>query len=248
MTLVLRNLGAAALMLAHAASTGRRGKVRWKEVLRQLDELGTRSLWLISSGLAFFGAVVVVIAWAQARKYTGNVTVVGAAYFQLMVREFAPVTAALLAAARMGAGTSAELASMSVNEQLEALELSAADPVRELVAPRIIASVIAVPLLTIVGTVSATLSAAGMLTWYYGVDGRSFMDARFVEVGDLLCAGTKAVLCGLYIPLAASVRGMRAQNGAAAVGEAVTAGVVDACMGVLLIDFVVSMAFTLVGL
>jgi phospholipid/cholesterol/gamma-HCH transport system permease protein len=247
-TLVLRNLGAAALLLAHAAGTSRRGKVRWKEVLRQLDELGTRSLWLISSGLAFFGAVVVVIAWAQARKYTGNITVVGAAYFQLMVREFAPVTAALLAAARMGAGTSAELASMSVNEQLEAMELSAADPVRELVMPRIIASVIAVPLLTIVGTVSATLSAVAMLNWFYGVDGRSFMDARFVETGDLACAAVKAVLCGIYIPLAASVRGLRAQGGAAAVGEAVTSGVVDACMGVLLIDFLVAAAFLLMGI
>jgi phospholipid/cholesterol/gamma-HCH transport system permease protein len=248
MTLVLRNLGAAALMLAHAAQTSRRGKVRWKEVLRQLDDLGTRSLWLISMGLAFFGGVVVLIAWAQARKYTGNVTVVGAAYFQLMVRELAPLTAALLAAARLGAGTSAELASMSVNEQLEAMELSAADPVRELVTPRVIASMIAVPLLTIVGTVSATLAAAAMLNWYFGVDGKAFMDPRFVEKGDVLCALVKSVICGAYIPIAAAVRGMRAQAGAGAVGEAVTSGVVDACMGVLLIDFFIALAFRFVGL
>lgn len=248
MTLVLRNFGAAALLLVRAASTGVRGKVRWREVLRQLDELGTRSLWLVGSGMAFFGAVVVVIAWAQARKYTGNVTVVGSAYFQLMVREFAPITAALLAAARMGAGTSAELASMAVNEQLEALELSAADPLRELVLPRLLASVISVPLLTLVGTVAATLSAVAMLIFYYGVDGRSFMDPRFLGVGDVLCSLAKAVACGAYIPVAASARGLRAQGGAAAVGEAVTAGVVDACMGCLVLAFLIDALFLVAGL
>lgn len=248
MTLVLRNLGAAAVLLGRALATARGGKVRWREVMRQLDELGTRSLWLVAMGLGFFGAVVVVIAWAQARKYTGNVTVVGSAYFQLMVREFAPIAASLLAAARMGAGTSAELASMAVNEQLEALELSAADPVRELVAPRVLASTIAVPLLTVVGTVAATLSAVAMLTYYYGVDGASFMNPHFVRPGDILCALFKSLACGVYIPLAASARGLRAQGGAAAVGEAVTSGVVDACMGCLLIGFVIDAAFIMVGL
>jgi phospholipid/cholesterol/gamma-HCH transport system permease protein len=248
MTLVFQNIGAAVLLFWHSLTASRGGKIRWREVMRQLDELGTRSLSLIGSGLGFFGAVVVVIAWAQARRYTGNITVVGSAYFQLMVREFAPITASLLAAARMGAGTSAELASMAVNEQLEAMELSAADPVRELVAPRVIASAIAVPLLTIVGTVAATLSAVAMLIFYYGVDGKSFMDPHFLGKGDVACAFAKAFVCGGYIPLASSVRGLRAQGGAAAVGEAVTAGVVDACMGCLLVGFVIDAGFLMVGI
>lgn len=247
MTLVLRNLGAAVLLLWRSAQATRRVGLRWREVQRQLVELGSNTLWLIGSGLTFFGAVVVVIAWAQARKYTGNITLIGPAYFELMVREFAPVTTSLLVAARVGASTSAELASMSVNEQIEALELSAADPLAELVTPRILASLVAVPLLTVVGTAACTVSAFATLTWYYQVDGHSFVDPRFLDTGDVACAVTKTILCGLYIPVAAALRGLRARQGAAAVGAAVTSGVVDACMGCLLIDFAVAMVFLLIG-
>src|SRR6185436_18495349 len=138
----------------------RSGGLAVKECATQFVELGTRSSWLVGGGLAFLGAVMVSIAWAQARKYIGNITLVGPAYFELMIREFCPLTAAILCAARAGAGTSAELAAMSVNEQVEALELSAADPLAELVAPRVVASVLAVPLLTALGLVCATVAAA----------------------------------------------------------------------------------------
>lgn len=247
MSEAFRVFGAPAILFARMLGAVRRHGLSLREVLVQLVELGSRSVVLIGSGLAFFGAVMVTIAYAQARKYTGNITVVGPAYFELMVREFAPMTAALLAASRAGAGTSAELASMSVNEQLEALELSAADPLAELVAPRFVASVIAVPCLTAIGTVAATLAAVFTVTYAFGADGRTFMDARFVDFNDVACALVKAVLCGAFIPLAASSRGLKASGGAAAVGEAVTSGVVDACMGCLLIDFAVAAAFLGLG-
>ena len=244
----LRSVGAPAILLYRAIAASRRSGIWWREVMRQLVELGARSAWLVGGGLSFFGAVIVIIAYAQARKYTGNITVVGPAYFELMVREFAPLTTCLLVAARAGAGTSAELAAMSVNEQVEALELSAGDPLAELVMPRALASLIALPLLMAIGTVTATLTAVFTVTFVFHADGRSFMDPRFVDGGDLACAGIKAVMCGLYIPCAASWRGLQAKMGAAAVGEAVTAGVVDASMGCLLIDFAVASIFIVLGI
>ncbi len=234
-------------MLWRTVKVVRRRGVSWREVLVQLNELGSGSSWLVGSGLAFFGAVMVTIAYAQARKYTGNITIVGPAYFQLLVRELAPLTGVLLLAARAGAGTSAELASMSVNEQVEALELSAADPLAQLVAPRVIASVIAAPMLVCIGTVTATLAAVLTVTFVFHADGTTFMDPSFLQPADVLCAFVKAAVCGLYIPLAASVHGLRAKGGAAAVGEAVTSGVVDACMGVLLLDFLIALGFMLAG-
>lgn len=244
----LSTAGAPFLLLARTISSVRRSRVSARECAVQFVELGTRSSWLIGGGLAFLGAVLVSIAWAQARKYTGNITVVGPAYFELMIREFCPLTAAILCASRAGAGTSAELAAMSVNEQVEALELSAADPLAELVAPRVIASVIAVPLLTIVGIVASSLSAVATVTFVYGADGMTFIDPRFVDGGDVSCAAIKAVLCGLFIPLATCRRGLMAKGGAQSVGAAVTDGVVDAAMGCLLIDFTVTAAFFLVKL
>ncbi len=239
--------GAPALLFVRTLSATRRSGFNRREAAAQLAEIGSKSLLLIVSGLAFFGAVLVTIAWAQTRKYTGNITVVGPAYFELMVREFSPLLVAVLAASRIGAATSAELAAMSVNEQLEALELCSADPLAELVTPRLFASVVAVPLLMVVGTVAAAASARFVVTVVFGADGSAFTDASLVGPTDLLCAALKAVLCGGFIPLAAAARGLKAQGGAPAVGEAVTAAVVDASMGCLLIDFVVAAAFLLIG-
>lgn len=247
MSALLRIFGAPMILFFRTLAAIRRHGIDGRATLVQLVEVGSRSSLLIVSGLTFFGAVMVTIAWAQARKYTGNVTVVGPAYFELMVREFAPLLVALLAASRAGAGTSAELAAMSVNEQLEALELCAADPIAELVTPRLLASVIAVPALMVIGTVAATVSANLVATFAFGADGGAFTDARFIDPSDLVCALSKALLCGAFIPLAAAARGLKAKGGAPAVGEAVTAAVVDASMGCLLIDFVIAAAFLLIG-
>ncbi|MCC6335124.1 MAG: ABC transporter permease [Myxococcales bacterium] len=247
MTGVLQLVGAQALLLVRSAQSARREGLSRKEVLKQAAELGAASGLLIAVGMAFFGTVLVTIAWAQARKYTGNISLVGPPYFELIIREFSPLLTALLVASRAAASTSAELGAMAVNEQVEALELSAADPLAELVAPRVLASILTVPLLTALGVVTSAAAAALTVTYAFGADGGSFIDPRFVDGGDLLCAFLKAVLNGAFIPLAASLRGLRARGGAGAVGEAVTLGVVEACMGCLLIDFVVAAVFLILG-
>jgi phospholipid/cholesterol/gamma-HCH transport system permease protein len=235
--------GAPALLLARTVRASAREGLSWRECLRQLDELGVRSLWLVMTGMAFFGAVLVAFADSQARKFTGNLVIVGPAYFELLVREFGPVVSALLAAARGGASHGAELSTMSVNEQVEALEMSAGDPYADLVAPRVVAGLVGVPLLCILGTMAATLSAVAMASGVFGVDGWAFADARNVDGWDVLAGLMKAVGCGLYIPLAAAVAGLSARGGAEAVGEATTRAVVTACIGCLLIDFLVALGF-----
>lgn len=242
---VIQTLGAQMLLLARSLGSARREGLVGREVLRHMVALGAQSSLLVGAGMSFFGTVMVTIAYAQARKYTGNVTAVGPAYFELILREFAPMLTALLAASRQAASTSAELGAMSVNEQVEALELCAADPLAELVAPRIIASFLTLPLLTVIGTFFATLSAVSTVTLAFGADGRAFMDPAMVDRGDVACALVKSFVCGAFIPMAAALRGLRARGGASAVGEAVTAGVVEACMGCLLLDFLVAAVFLL---
>ncbi|MHB8876221.1 MAG: ABC transporter permease, partial [Myxococcaceae bacterium] len=97
------------------------------------------------------------------------------------------------------------------------------------------------------GTLAATASAVATVSLVFAADGFTYMDAQFITWGDLACGFSKTVLCGIYIPAAAAVRGLSARGGAAAVGRAVTLGVVDACLGVLLIDFVIALAFLLAG-
>ncbi|HLK99700.1 MAG TPA: ABC transporter permease [Myxococcaceae bacterium] len=245
---VLGFFGAPVVMLGRTVRASLREGLSWREALLHLHELGGRSVWLVMSGMAFFGAVLVTIAHAQAMKLVGNISVLGPAYFELLIREFGPVISALLTAARAGASHSAELSTMSVNEQVEALEMSAGDPYADLVAPRVLAGVLGVPLLCVLGTVAATASAVGTVTWVFGMDGGAFMDSRFVDGWDVFAGFLKAVGCGLYIPLAAAVAGLSASGGAEAVGEATTRGVVTACIGCLLIDFLVALAFQMVRL
>jgi phospholipid/cholesterol/gamma-HCH transport system permease protein len=236
-------LGAPWLLLFRAFKAARRSGVSVREVLAHVHEVGNRSVWLVTSGLAFFGVVMVAIAQQQAKRYTGNITVVGPAYFELLIREFGPMTCALLAAARAGAFNSAELASMTVNEQVEALRMSAGDPLSDLVAPRVLACVVAVPLLCVIGTIAASTSAVFTVFYIFDSNGFSFIDARYIDLGDIACGMSKAVLCGLWIPAAAARHGLAARGGSVAVGRAVTRGVVDASLGILVIDFVVALTF-----
>lgn len=230
-------------MLARAVgATARRG-VSLRDVVENIHRIGNRSAPLVVSGMAFFGVVMVVIADAQARRFTGSLSVVGPAYFELLVREFGPLTAALLAAARAGARDASELASMTVNEQIEALEMTAGDPLTDLVMPRVLAGLVAVPVLCVLGTAAATASAALCAQYAFGADGTAFIDARYVGIADIASAGTKAVLCGLYIPIASSWRGLATRGGASDVGDATTEGVVACVLGCLVIDLVVALAF-----
>jgi phospholipid/cholesterol/gamma-HCH transport system permease protein len=244
----MRGLGALAVLLARCVAAVAREGLSLRATLKALDDVGTRSLWLVTSGMAFFGAVLVTIANAQARRFTGTISVLGAPYFELMVREAGPLLAAALAASRAGAGVSAELAAQTVNGQVEALEMSAGDALSDLVAPRLVAGLIAVPLLCVVGTLTAAFSA-GLTAWLVtGIDGRAFLDPRFVDASDVLAGALKALACGLFIPLAAAQAGLSATGGTPGVGEATTRGVVSAVLVCLVVDFVVTLAFLAVGL
>ncbi len=244
----LRAVGAPWLLLARLPRACARGGLSWKECVAQLHEVANRSALLVISGMAFFGAVLVTLGYLQARRLVGNLTVLGPAYFELLVREMGPMLSAMLAAARSGAGTSAELSAMKVNEQVEALEMSAGEPLSDLVAPRVVGGLIGLPILCALGTLSASFSTVVTASLGYQIDGRSFVDPRYIDGGDLASAAVKAVLCGLFIPLAAAWRGLSAGSGPPAVGAATTEGVVSACLGCLVIDFVVTLAFSLVGL
>lgn len=230
------------LLLRTSGAAVRRG-VSFRAVVESIHQIGNQSAWLVISGMAFFGVVMVTIAHAQARKFTGNLSAVGPAYFELLIREFGPFTSALLAAARAGARNSSELASMSVNEQIEALEMSAGDPLSDLVAPRVMGGLFGIPVLCLLGTIAASLSAAAAAQFVFASDGTAFLDPRYVDAGDLWSGGLKAVLCGLYVPLAACWRGLAARGGSAEVGIATTEGVVAAVLGCLVIDLLVALAF-----
>ncbi|MBI5543856.1 MAG: ABC transporter permease, partial [Deltaproteobacteria bacterium] len=184
----------------------------------------------------------------QARRVVGDFSVVGPAYFELLLRELGPTFAGVLAAVRLGAAISAELASMKITEQVDALRMSAGDPVSDLVLPRLLGGFVAVPCLVIAGTMMAAAVSAVVANLVYGADGGAFLDAALVTRGDLAALALKTILYGVSIPIASVWAGLLARGGAAAVGEATTRGVVWASVSVLVIDWAVSGLLNSVGL
>ncbi len=231
------------ITLARSVRSGAREGVPWRDLVREVDDLGNQSVPLVVGGMAFLGMVMITHGALQARRVVGDLAVVGPAYFELLVREFGPAVSGLFAAVRIGAAVGAQSASMAATEQLDAMRLCAADPLREVVAPRLAACIIAFPLLGIVGTAAAAASASLFATYGYGADGWAFLDARFVTRGDLIQAGLKCVVFGALVPVAACREGFAARSGASSVGEALTRAVVLACTACVVADLIIAVIF-----
>ena len=198
-----------------------------KETLRQLFELGLRSAPLIAvSGMAV-GVVLSMHTRASLERF-GAESMIPAGLAMALVRETGPLTAALLLSGRIGAGIGAEIGAMKVTEQIDALEASAVDSFRYLVVTRVLACVIALPLLTtimnfagIVGGFLAETAATGMGLQLYFT--RAF---SLIEMSDYIPATLKTMVFGFIIATVSSYLGMNTTSGTEGVGRASTRAVV----------------------
>ena len=146
----------------------------------------------------------------------------------------------------MGAATTAEVGSMKVTEQIDALKLLGIDPITYLVFPRFIAAIISSLCLTVIA-VSVTLACAiSVAVNNYNFSVSEFINAlqHFIGIKDLVCSLVKGVVYGAVIPIISCAYGFRCQGGAEGVGTATTQAVVAATMAVIVLDFVLTYIFT----
>ncbi|MCU1282052.1 MAG: hypothetical protein JWM53_5598, partial [bacterium] len=145
---------------------GRRGtSITRGEVLRQLYQIGNRSLLFVCVTLGFLGMVLVFQTCLQVNRITGDLSQVGAEFIKILVHEFGPSLTAMMLATRVGAGIAAEIGSMVVTEQIDALRMNGVDPVDYLIVPRFLASLVMTGVLTTIGVAAAI--GMGALTAYY---------------------------------------------------------------------------------
>lgn len=217
-----------------------RGKIRWQEVGAQCYEIGNRSLVFIIFTLGFLGMILVFQAGFQAQKITGDLQLLGALFLQVLLREFAPTITALMIATRVGTGIAAEIGSMVVTEQVDAMRMNAAPPIQYLVVPRFIAGTLMMVVLTIVAVLVCYL--AGMATALYGfnVNPRTFINLNFISYADLVVCLVKSFVYGMAVPLVASYTGLQTHGGSAGVGWATTQSVVNCSLSVVVLDFFLS--------
>lgn len=211
----------------------------WRELIRQLDEVGSKSLPLVAMAGAAIGVVLSMEALSSLTRF-GAKALLPSAIVYSVVQEMGPIITSLVVSGRVGAGIGAELASMKVTEQIDAIEASALNPYRLLAATRILACILMLPLLTIAADACGVFTGWLAQTITDPISLRQFIDSGFkgATFNDFLPPTFKTAVFGLIIGVIACFQGMKTQGGAAGVGRAATESVVLSSLFVILADVV----------
>lgn len=207
----------------------------------QMLYMGVNSLPLIALVSVFTGSVA---AWQAAYQFEGFVPMryLGTAVSKAIIIELAPVLTALVVAGRVGASIAAELGTMRVTEQIDALEVMAIDPVRYLVLPRVISGIIMLPVLVIFADLVAILGAMAVAVNMVNVSSETFLNGvkAFFYVSDMIAGLTKAAIFGFIISFIGCYQGFITTGGAEGVGQSTMRAVVVSAVLILISDFVVA--------
>jgi len=211
----------------------------FRELFRQLDEIGSKSLPLVALAGAAIGVVLSMETRYSLTRF-GAKSLLPAAIVFSVVHDIGPIITGLVASGRVGAGIGAELASMKVSEQIDAIEASAVNPYRLLASTRILACILMLPLLTLAADFCALLMGWVAMTLVEPISLHQFINSGFKGTGfnDFLPPTFKTAVFGLIIGLTACFQGMRTKGGAEGVGRAATSSVVLSSLFVILADVV----------
>jgi phospholipid/cholesterol/gamma-HCH transport system permease protein len=208
------------------------------ETLRQLEEVMVRSAPLVAV-TALFTGMVLSLQTAYSLTRFGAKPYVGAVVGLALVRELGPVLAALMVGARVGAGIASELGSMKVTEQVDAIRAMGADPVQKLVVPRVIATTLGLPVLTVFAILLGVVGGGVVADLQYNISTSFYTQTvtNIVRIDDFLSGVAKTFVFGWGIGMVSCWVGLRASGGTAGVGRATTEAVVISAIGVLVSDF-----------
>lgn len=210
-----------------------------RELLRQCDEIGSKSLPLVAMAGAAMG-VVLSLETRDSLIHFGAKAMLPQVIFYSVIKESGPIITALVISGRVGAGIGAELGSMRVTEQIDAMEASAVDPWRFLVATRVIACILMLPLLTICSEFCAILMGWIAETVAEPTSLLHFIDraTKGVAFSDFIPPTLKTLVFGLIIGVVSCFQGMRTKGGTEGVGRSATSSVVLSSLFVILADVV----------
>jgi len=208
------------------------------DTLDQMDIIGVGSLPIVLLVGFFIGAVMVLHTGSQFSRF-GQTALTGDIVAIALVRELGPTMSGILVAGRCSSGIASELGSMLVTEQVDAMRAMGTDPIRKLVAPRVVATVMVLPLLTAVTDLvglfggfvisSSTLRLNSVQFWWRAV--------RALEFSDLMQGFSKAIVFGFILSTVGCYQGLSVRGGTQGVGRATTQAVVVSCVIILISNF-----------
>ncbi len=210
----------------------------------QVEQLGIRSL-AIASATAIFVGMVMTLQFAYFAEQYGAQDALGRIIGLSEARELAPSLTSLVVGCRIAAGMAAELGSMAVTEQIDAIRALGADPVRKLVVPRLTAGTLVIPLMCMLAFVFGMVASMFVASASFGVSSETFRSAALdaLQVRDLASGIAKTPFFGFLITLIGCYFGMNTQGGTEGVGRSTTSSVVVAAIAILVADALLTQIF-----
>jgi phospholipid/cholesterol/gamma-HCH transport system permease protein len=218
-----------------------KGKFNYANIVEQMALVGPESLLIALLTSTTIG-MVFTIQVAREFLNIGAGQVVGGVLALSLTRELAPVLTAVVLAGRVGSAFAAELGTMKVSEQIDALYILKTDPVDYLVIPRVVACCVMLPLLTILSIVTGMLGGLLIATTIFGMPGRVFIDSarNFLDAWDVCSAPIKAICFGALIAIIGCNWGLTTTGGAKGVGQSTTTAVVTSLLAIFISNFFLS--------
>ncbi len=235
------DVGRIFLLVGETFSVMGRGLRSFRLVVDEMHAIGVQSLLLVLIVSVFTGAVAAVQAAYQFSSVV-PLKYIGSVIMRSVIIELGPVLTSLIVGGRVGAAIAAELGTMRVTEQIDALEAMAINPVRYLVVPRVVASIVMLPILVMIANAVAIFGGYVVSVTSIGVSTHTYVMGLkdFFYVKDLMSGIIKAVFFGAIIGWMGCYHGFRTEGGAEGVGVATTRAVVSSCVLVLISDYVLA--------
>lgn len=211
-------------------------------ILRQFIDIGYYSLPVVGLTAIFIGMVLALQLHTGFTRYTGGAGAVAQVVVLAMTRELGPVIAGLMVAGRIGAAIAAEIGTMRVTDQIDALTTLSTNPFKYLVVPRLVAGLLALPVLVLVADIIGVFGGFLVGTYKLEYNPASYLHATadFLRTGDVVSGLIKAAVFGFIIALMGCYQGYYSRGGAQGVGAATMNAVVSASIMILMLDYILS--------
>ncbi len=215
-----------------------RPPLKLRNIFKQMEFVGVKSIFVVVLTGTFTGMVMALQGYHGFRMFSAE-SLVGSTVALGMTRELGPVLTSLMVTARAGSAMAAELGTMRVTEQIDALYVMAANPIKHLIVPRVIAGVLMVPMLTVVSDFVGIVGGYFVGVHILGINEGIFIRniTRLVELNDIYNGLVKAACFGLILTVIGCYKGFNTRGGAEGVGRATTEAVVLASITILISDY-----------
>jgi len=237
----LAEFGRLTIFAGTAVSHIVRPPIYWRLLFQQMWLIGYNSLPVVGLTALFTGAALAQQIFVGGSRFNAESVVPGVVVIAI-VRELGPVLGGLMVAGRVSSAMAAELGTMRVTEQIDALYTLSTDPFKYLVVPRLLASVIALPLLVLIANIIGVLGGFLIGTERLDLNGTTYLQVTtdFLEQADIISSLVKAAVFGFFIALMGSYHGYHSRGGAQGVGKATTNAVVSAFIAILLSNLIIT--------